>query len=99
MNLAIVNVSSEVIGKIKGILTENKCDEKELRIVGSLGFGDIPEGFKIMPGEITANDQVQEIEGITFIVANILVKLYKSFNITCSEENGFIDLKIVPNNN
>lgn len=94
--MPIVNATTEVIEKIKQMLAENGSEEKELRIVGSLGFGDIPEGFKMMPGEVSPKDQVEEIGGLTFIVANILVKLYKGFTITWEERNGVHDLMIVP---
>lgn len=94
--MSIVNASIDVIEQIKKMLLENGSDEKELRIVGSLGFGGIPEGFKIISSEVTPRDHVEELGGLTFIVAHILVKLYKSFNITCAEQNGVPDLKITP---
>jgi hypothetical protein len=81
MNMQIVSVSPEAIDLIKTTLAESGTDQS-LRIVGSLGFGDLPEGFKLFPGEATPKDKVQEIDGITFIVADILVKLYGSFSIT-----------------
>lgn len=92
--MAIVSAQVDVIEKIKNMLVENECDEDQLRIVGSLGFGDIPEGFKIMPGHVTNKDQVEEIDGLKFIVANILVQRYKGFTITCQERNGFVDLNV-----
>lgn len=97
--MPIINASNEVIEKIKEMLAANGSDEKQLRIVGSLGFGEIPEGFKLMPSEITSKDHVEEIGGLTFMVANILVKLYKSFKITYEEKGGIPDLKIVPQGN
>lgn len=96
--MPLVNASTEVIEEIEKMLAKNGCNEKELRIVGSLSFGDIPEGFKVIPSEITPNDQTQELGGITFIVANILVKLYKNFTIICNERNGVTDLEIIANN-
>jgi Fe-S cluster assembly iron-binding protein IscA len=98
MILSIVNASTDVIEEIKKMLSENDSNEKELRIVGSLGFGDIPEGFKMIPSEVTPKDHVEELGGITFIVANILVKLYKGFTITCEEQSGITDLKITAEN-
>lgn len=92
--MSIINIQTDVVEQIKEMLKENGCEDNQLRIVGSLGFGDIPEGFKIMPGDVTGKDQVEEIGGIKFIVANILVKLYKGFTITCQERNGIIDLQI-----
>ncbi len=94
--MSIVSAPVEVIEEIKKILAENGCQDNQLRIVGSLGFGDIPEGFKIMPGEVTPKDQVEEIDGIKFIVANILLKLYRSFTITSQEKNGSTELRIIP---
>jgi Fe-S cluster assembly iron-binding protein IscA len=96
--MSIVKASNQVIEEIRKMLDENGSNERQLRIVGSLGFGEIPEGFKIMPGEVTPKDHVEELNGITFIVANILVKLYKSFDITCKESNGITDLKITAEN-
>ena len=90
--MSIVSAQAEVIEQIKSMLAENECDANELRIVGSLGFGDIPEGFKIMPGEVTKKDQVAEIGGLKFIVANILVQRYQGFTITCRDHNGTLDL-------
>jgi len=92
--MGIVSARVEVIDQIKKVLVANDCAEDQLRIVGSLGFGDIPEGFKIMPGTVTNKDQVEEIDGLKFIVANILVKRYKSFTITCQERNGVVDLNV-----
>jgi hypothetical protein len=92
--MSIVSAQAEVIDQIKKMLADNDCDETQLRIVGSLGFGEIPEGFKIMPGEVTNKDQVEEIGELKFIVANILVKRYKNFTITCRERNGLVDLNV-----
>lgn len=92
--MQIVNASSEVIEKIKQMLIDSGSDERNLRIVGSLGFGDIPEGFKLFPGEATPKDHIQKIDGLTFIVADILAKLYRNFTITYEERFGVMDLNI-----
>lgn len=92
--MQFVNTSEEVIEKIIQMLNENGFTDRNIRIVGSLGFGDIPEGFKLMPAEANPRDQVQEFEGITFIAADILIKLYGSFTITYEEKYGQLDFII-----
>lgn len=93
-----INITAEAKEAIKQMLAKDGLPSALLRIAGRIDLdGDkMGEGYQLFVSELTLNDQYQEFDGFTIIVANILLKINGGFNISCIKENGKTRIQVLP---
>jgi Fe-S cluster assembly iron-binding protein IscA len=94
INMEIVKVSKQVVQELKQLLQETNDESAKIRISIEMDMGGM--SFRLYMDEVHEDDTVEDHDGLEFIVANELIKVYDGFTILYMQREGETYLQIQP---
>lgn len=92
--MTILNISQATIDDLKQLLNEQKVNSASLRIASRIGWGGT--SFYLVLDEPVEGDEIEEHDGIQFLVKKKLYDRYSPFTVSSTRSGGQIFLQIDP---